>query len=174
MAVRGVGGRSPRQPARIARRLAGFDETGETGASQNANSCKQDSSSDGVGGAAAAPSAEQQRYRRRQPRLGLPVPDRGSHDDAVHAPTQMQVSAPWTTSVSHFARSGARRRPNSAEPSAQAPGTERCRGGSGKQLPPPCARLSNRRCAEEDQGGHERRHRWVIEMLAVKRVAAVR
>ena len=29
-------------------------------------------------------------------------------------------------------------------------------------------------CRGEDQGGHERRHRWVIEMLAVKRVAAVR
>lgn len=104
---------------------------------------------------------------------------RGPHPSARRrgqrpAPAERRVSTAKPTRDVLFARSGTRRRPNSAEPSAQAPGTERCRGGSGKQLPPPCARLSNRRCAEEDQGGHERRHRWVIEMLAVKRVAAVR
>jgi hypothetical protein len=64
---------------RIARRLAGFDEAGETSASHNASSCKQESSSDGVGGVAAAWSAEQPRFRGRQPRLGLPVPDKTGH-----------------------------------------------------------------------------------------------
>ena len=53
--------------ARIARRLAGCDEAGETGASQNANSCKQEAPATG----SAAP---------------LPLGAQSSHDFAVASP----------------------------------------------------------------------------------------
>jgi hypothetical protein len=54
------------KPARIARRLAGFDEANETGASQNANSCKQESLSDGS--------------------ASLPLGAHSSHDFALASP----------------------------------------------------------------------------------------
>ena len=55
--------------------LVGTDETNETRASKDSDGYKQGSSSDRVSAVPAARSAEQSPFRRRQPRLRLPLPD---------------------------------------------------------------------------------------------------